>query len=448
MHSLRGSITLPLFLGLALKLHAFWSPVEARSGIIQKMVSSADSITQPAVLVVRAGGGGGGDDEKGENQQRNHRAIAKQPLGTFLFDQLRLLSPFTWLGIVKIKPDVNWQWKKFFQGMAGIMLPIIGYYGLLVGPKAFRNELSTTGGNSTLITEIGNLITKQQHINFLIPFMPWSIFCFWKGTEGIRSVARAVWDVSWFSGKQSYANPDAWQTLSERISSGRAHRSRRYDIYLPPSDRKGSSSSSIVSQEAIIFLPGFGVEHSAYAGPAALLSDAGYVVVVVSAEPLRGASPKLGCTPNAIRRIQRHVCRKVGHELSWSLVGHSMGSFTATQLAGPLNLRRVVMWASAPAFLDALSQDEQFLTKARVLVIQGSSDKLIELYVKSKEQWREFYARLPRGTVTMTISGGTHGGFGSYTSVVFAEEPIINTSEQHRQAVQWTVRFLRQHSAS
>lgn len=440
---MKSTFAFSLSLGFALISYACKTVEASGISIIHKVSSGAAVAASPLrspALMVLAGG-------QGENRQRNHRAIAKQPLGTFLLDQLRLFSPSTWLGIAKLRPDVSWQWQKFFRYMTGILLPAIGYYGFTLATKILWTGFSSAGiSSAAVITEICSL-NKLQHVNFLIPFTPWSIFCLWKGTEGIRSVARGIWSASWFSGKQSNANPDAWETLSERISSGRAHRSRRYDLYLPPpSDKKGNNKGQ---QEAIILLPGFGVEHCAYAGPAALFSDAGYVVVVVSAEPLRAASPELGCTPGAIRRIQRQVCQQIGHELtSWSLVGHSMGAFTATQLVGPLNLRRVVMWASAPAFLDALSQDEHFLTNTHVLIIQGSNDKVIELYVKSKEQWREFNSRLPRGTVTRTISGGTHGGFGSYTSVWFTEEPIINRSEQHRQAVQLTVRFLRLHSAT
>jgi pimeloyl-ACP methyl ester carboxylesterase len=256
------------------------------------------------------------------------------------------------------------------------------------------------------------------------------------------------------------------------VESGRVYRTRRYDVYLPPPAPAGTSASTSTSNHshAILFLPGAGVEHVAYSAPATLLSNAGYTVVVVSAEPLLMGLPELGTTVSAMRRIQQAVERRHYHsafpskraarkntgitprlKMTWALLGHSMGSFTACQLAEEFcksNMgdteanSKVVMWGSAP-FIDYLP-DLSGQQRLPILVVQGSRDVIIQAF-GTEELTKLFWQRLPEDSAELVLAGGTHSGFANYLALrpQREEDGINNNEEQHRQAVQATVDFLQ-----
>jgi len=281
----------------------------------------------------------------------------------------------------------------------------------------------------------------------------------------------------------------AWERLAERITTGRAYRTRQYDVLLPqtsPSPKGAAVPEAQTTtttaceqrrQEAILFLPGSGVEHTAYAEPALLLSDQGFVVVVVLAEPHRNASIVMGFDAAYMKQIQSSVEQQVGKKQvesttprcrwSWSVLGHSLGSFTMTHLAATMpGLNRVIMRGSAP-FLAHVCDLSAAIDK-HMLAVQGSHDRVIDMLCAAAhtaaaaqmdgnkknsvdednddvDLMQQFYRKLPPHTTTVrTVPGGTHSGFASYTSA-WKTEIVTDTTpqQQHAQAVLWTVEFLR-----
>jgi alpha-beta hydrolase superfamily lysophospholipase len=207
----------------------------------------------------------------------------------------------------------------------------------------------------------------------------------------------------------------------------------------------------------------------AYSVPATMLSNAGYTVVVVSAEPLLFGLPAVGTNVSAMRRIQngieqqhyhssfqffKRVARKKSSKtsttlMSWALLGHSLGGFTVCQLAEAFCKSsdttkadvKVVMWAVAP-FMKMLP-DLSGHQRLPLLVVQGSRDDIIETFA-TEELTKQFWQRLPEDAAEVVVAGGTHSGFANYVSTwTKKEKGGISNEEQQRQAVRATVDFLK-----
>ena len=73
-------------------------------------------------------------------------------------------------------------------------------------------------------------------------------------------------------------------------------------------------------QVGLLFLPGFMVPHSAYSEVAAMISDSGIVVVVLSMEPLRIPAASLGADSRDLKRILRRVDTSLPSPAKWSRV--------------------------------------------------------------------------------------------------------------------------------
>ena len=359
-------------------------------------------------------------------------------MGTYWADQLLLFSPRVWKGTVAFA-RIDCQWKSLGISIAGVFTPLICYYGFLSSDRevASRNELSSFSLRNVM-GEARLLLRWATQSPWFWAYSAWSIGCIWKGTTGIRMVAAKIW--SWRTETQSPTRPEAWKTLSGRITVQKAVRKRRYDLYLP------ESNSSM--ENGILVLPGFGIEHVAYAGIASRFADAGYVVAVVSAEPLRVAWTEFGCDAVAVGRIQEQISKEYPSISSWTLIGHSMGSFTATHLAADLpHADHVLMWASAP--MVSIMRDLS-TTHIRVLVLQVANDHVIEMMLPDaatrETLSQKYYQLLPSDTVVRVIEGGTHAGFASYTSSNAPEKPGIPLEQQQALAVDWSLEFLRQAS--
>jgi fermentation-respiration switch protein FrsA (DUF1100 family) len=438
------------------------------------------------------------------------RRRAPQPWGTKLLDKCRLLSPLTWWGIATIK---NIDVKPILTSFMGVVLPALVYQlaksgGLIqaavtaVGLQDISSSSRSNGNNigmwylSSVAAEFSAIngsssSSNSNNINLLIPYLlsPWTLGMIWCARSPVQQIWSAVRQTQ---SRRATTHVSAWQSLVEGVESGRVYRTRRYDVYLPPppsappsAPTTGTSApTSNHPPPAILFLPGLGVEHVAYSAPATLLSNAGYTVVVVSAEPLLMGLPELGTTVSAIRRIQQAVERRHYHSdtddrhvppskraaaaaaaasrnksnsassarlhMTWALLGHSMGSFTACQLAEEFcksnvgdteSNSKVVMWGSAP-FIDYLP-DLSGHQRLPVLVVQGSRDAIIQAF-STEELTKQFWQRLPEDSAELVLDGGTHSGFANYVALFPPKgEDGINNEKQHRQAVQATVDFLQ-----
>jgi hypothetical protein len=301
------------------------------------------------------------------------------------------------------------------------------------------------------------------------------------------------------------AHPDAYQCLYERLLTSntgdrnnnngmeythnnyidnddddvRAYRTYAYDVYLPPPSSSSStphtvelSESSHCTNEPIItttttttattfvlFLPGAFVEQVSYAQPAALLSDQGYIVIVLSSESSWGIVDRYvpPFTVSYIQHIQQEMEQKHGggcdRQCRWVFMGHSMGSLTCTKLVTYFpNVHELVLWGSAP-FLDYMenlshvNDDNNNKRSLNVLVVQGTKDDIIQRFC-TPEMVQEYWNRLPTSTTTLyEIIGGTHHGFGNYirnSNNTGSNDDTIPIHEQHAIAVQVTIDFLNQ----
>lgn len=426
-------------------------------------------------------------------------------------------TPHTLRGVA-IFSSIDVQWKRFAVGVIAAILPMVVSVGwmMLTGERGTTTAADESSSNScvteaTTTTTLGassaqtsavsspssssfewlapftNLVRRMtipagrmspsalfwsltRQSVFAMTHVLWSWGCIRYGSVGVQQLIRQIY--RWMYVTQSPTKVEAWQTIAERISINRAIRSGRYDLYLPPwsSDETSTTTSTTTIPttnqkdrvHAILFLPGLGVDHVAYARPAAFLSDEGFLVVVISAEPLRVASTHLNCHARAIQRIQKQAAeqfRKIyriqnnnDDEIiisKWSIVGHSMGCFTATHLAADLNINRLVMWASAPFV--GLMRDVSQIPTLRAMVLQASEDRVIATMIadvaRKAALTEQFYQLLPpkERTIIKTIVGGTHSGFASYTSFYAPESDtmFMPPLAQQQLAVQYTAEFLR-----
>ncbi len=222
--------------------------------------------------------------------------------------------------------------------------------------------------------------------------------------------------------------------------------------------------------------------HEAYSEVAARLSDQGFVVAVMSLEPFRLASRHFGANRSSVERIMQEVTNGI-HNLAlentadelpaktieWTLIGHSMGAFGAMQLfrtflddpwsntqtipkaksTSTSNMdikvgKKLVLWGVA-AFVEAAT-DISDQKDVEILILQGTNDVLVDM---KRSRQGELEALFPlNNTTTEYVRGGTHEGFGSYQPSFQVpnngkKKRSVSLDQQHKQACDETVRFLR-----
>jgi hypothetical protein len=302
------------------------------------------------------------------------RRRAPQPWSTKWLDKCRLLSPFMWWAVAtSAKIDL----RCILNGFMGIVLPVLVYHleksggrflqgmGTAVGSQGI--SISHINGNSNCMRSLSSVPVLADDFSFSSPNLiisyllsPWTLGTIWSASSPVRKTWTAVRKIQ---SQRSMTPVAAWQSLVEGVESGRAYRTRRYDVYLPPPAPAGTAytplsttTTTTTTTNAILFLPGSGVEQVAYSKPATMLSNVGYTVVVVSAEPLLQGLPAMGTNVSAMRRIQRGIEQRDYHsmfpsktaagkkssktsttsrhpKMTWALLGHSLGGFTVCQLA-------------------------------------------------------------------------------------------------------------------
>lgn len=337
------------------------------------------------------------------------KLTSNQPVWSKFYDILALSSPLLWWRCASFK---RVKLQPILHSVAAVLIPPAVFSVARLGDKPAISSRSTS---------------------MRIAYASWSIAWIYSASCVLLRVFKTV---SEFATSRSLAKPSAWECLSSCILSERAYRTSTYDVYLPPALKP--------TTVPILFFPGASVEHTAYAEPAALLADRGYLVVVVSAAPVNLVDiwlPRFW--PVSLRGLQRAVeCEHypAGRSPPWVLMGHSMGSFLCTKLAARwTNVSSMVMWASAP-FLEFV--EVQIPTDFPTLVVQGTNDAVIQAF-GTPEADAEFRRRLPPNTIWHDIVDGTHSGFASYTSNWKPEVDGIEQGEQHRIAVQVTDDFLQ-----
>jgi len=117
----------------------------------------------------------------------------------------------------------------------------------------------------------------------------------------------------------------------------------------------------------------------------------------------------------------------------WVVGGHSLGGVAAAAYAGTKDdLDGVVFWASYP------KDDTLKNSNMKVLSIYGTLDR------GGMDSFDASRAILPPDTEFVLIDGGNHAQFGDYGFQPGDNEAKITRLDQQKQAVDATVRFLKE----
>jgi len=250
------------------------------------------------------------------------------------------LSPTSWRSVAKFRQvDLRPLYRSVVLGLAALVAPV-GYRSLWKGCGSAERS---TSRRSRSITNPNNDSC-------------WLLLAWGGGTVVMAAIITAAPTLVQLCKARAQVlasrcptKASAQACLAREIRAGRAYRTDHYDVYLPSAMTAADATATVATttahrqaQPAILFFPGAHVEHAAYAEPAAWLArQGGYLVVVVSAEPLL----LVDAVPlSNVRRIRQAVEARHG-ACDWKcLAGHSMGALRCTQLARPLNVRRIVLW--------------------------------------------------------------------------------------------------------
>ena len=268
---------------------------------------------------------------------------AHQPRGAALCRSIAsLLSPVSWWRTAVFKRvDLRPLW---ISCASMVLPPVLStlYVSVSGDQNCSSSRLScSTGPRSYTTSAVQSFLLAPA-----LWLTPWTAAFAWKASATLQQLWRARKELI---SARARTKESAWECLATEVACGRAYRCRGYDVYtptaVPTSTTTTDDDGNNCIKRPILFFPGATVEHSAYAPVAARFAQAGYLVVVVSAEPLRIVDEWL-LPPRCIRRICSAVERRHGCGNNWVLMGHSMGSFLCTKLARPLNAKQIVLWGS------------------------------------------------------------------------------------------------------
>jgi hypothetical protein len=415
-------------------------------------------------------------------------------VSTFL-DRLLLLSPRTWWGIMECLDKNSLSVFNLHLLRNVVVASVLPVVIIVLLERIVVLSSVSTQRNSSLLHQL----TTQPFPLGVAFVSPWMLHYLHQGYIQISSLWKGV---QFYRTGRASTYQNAITELEERIHNHRAYRTRRFDVYLPPTLPSTIIQTGRESKlPAILFLPGALVPHGAYANVAGSLSDKGFLVCVVSVEPFRLAYHHLGTDMVSIQRIMKKVERQLhGRErmdeargkvvrdinnsttstsssryggrilLEWSLIGHSMGSFAAMKLfqqfvrqhrggahdtMTSMQVKKLVLWGVA-AFLPfgtdltkLIRDSDTNSTTGTILLIQGSDDELVKLLRPFQDDFDRLFPIFP-STRTEVIPGGTHDGFASYrprqTPGGQNDSPDIPvaSSTQQIEACTLTARFLIQ----
>ena len=357
--------------------------------------------------------------------------------GIHLLDRLALLDPRTWWGCFRI---IN----AFLPLDATLLVETVARVFI---PAVLLLLLTVPSSTVTLIALLS----------------PWSVGSMSRVAPHISKQLTVVH--SWATSRSSPL-PDALECLNDRIERQRAYRTRRYDMYYPPEKMRKEGENGIDedgSCHALLILPGALIDHGAYSEIATRLADAGILVVVLSMEPLRMASPFLSRTKTkSLVRLTQQISKKhhqhSAHNIrTWSVAGHSFGGYRIAELIAasgfnkgvPLPFQNFVLWASPAVhhLLAMASPDEK--QRLRVLSIQGERDPT-RFMMGGEDNLSAVLETFPL-SCEIILKGASHSQFGSYLVANRTDDPhhwshsdiaMISRQEQLDQIGNLTVHFL------
>jgi Alpha/beta hydrolase family len=377
------------------------------------------------------------NDEKMSHTQLNisnlekWKKAANLPFGAETIYRLSLLSPYTWWRISVLRKHRVLFLPSIIEGMTVVSVSSLGLW-----MSSFRRiKHIEKCGHATLTSSLSTVKTY--------------VLCSLSAAIVVRVghfFSDVVADLIKQYKQRSQATDIAWKCLSDLIVLGRAYRTIWYDVYLPCA-KADAHKLQFETAIPILFLPGATVEHSSYAGIGRLLAEYGYVVVVMSLEPMRVADgflsgSNLSLLFTAMKNISsKHYASSELQTEHWVLMGHSMGSLAATKLVSSLGIRRLIMIGSAPFvdFMEDISRSD-----VKVQVIQGSKDMVIESFGNAALV-DAYWKNLPSEAKTFchVIEGGTHSGFANYVSCWKSEVKGISVHDQQIETVKIANTFIR-----
>jgi dienelactone hydrolase len=189
---------------------------------------------------------------------------------------------------------------------------------------------------------------------------------------------------------------------------------RAYIVFLP---------ERVEPTTGFIFYPGGRVDPRAYAVPLREIAAEGNLVILLLAPfnlailDANAAEGPMAAFPS----IQ-----------SWAVGGHSLGGTAAAMFASTHDVDGLVLWASYPG------NDSLRDSRVRVVSIYGTQD------IGGVSAFEDRRALLPPDTEYLVIDGGNHAQFGDYGLQSGDNEATITRLDQQQQAVDATVKFLKE----
>jgi Alpha/beta hydrolase family len=175
---------------------------------------------------------------------------------------------------------------------------------------------------------------------------------------------------------------------------------------------------------AFVFYPGGRVDYRSYALPLHKIAAEGFLVILL---PVR-----LNLAILDVNAADRALAAFPGIR-HWVVGGHSLGAVAAAAYAGKNeDLDGVIFWAAYP--LDDMLKK----TDMKVLSIYGTRD------ISGTDRFDAARTDLPQDTEFVIIDGGNHAQFGDYGPQPGDNEGTITRAEQEKQAVDATVKFLKE----
>lgn len=302
-----------------------------------------------------------------------------------------------------------------------------------------------------------SLKSTQDGASMIIVNMISKLFSMLFFTAASSTFTLSCLSINWLKVHRQEAFKSSLNAFQDRQKSARAKRNPLYDLYFPPNVSIGDKVS-----KAVIFFPDILVDKSAYATVIGKLSDAGILVAVLNADPLRiptqmEHSGKPISSSTTVLKVSFEVQKLLGIQVEeWVLMSHGEGACAITDIirnapaalrgsGGKLRKPRCVFW-SPTSMLHDLSQ-----VSASVLVVNTCSDEGVMNSAGS-----DISKMLPKPTsetrvMQYVIGGGSHSGFAHYGPGTFRKEISKRTKsldDQQKEARELTVDFIMQREPS
>jgi pimeloyl-ACP methyl ester carboxylesterase len=181
--------------------------------------------------------------------------------------------------------------------------------------------------------------------------------------------------------------------------------------------------SNMQRTTGFIFYPGGHVDYRSYAVPLREIAAQGYLVILLPVRlnlaffDINAADPVFAAYP------------EIKH---WAVGGHSLGGVAAGLYAKDHlgQLDGIIFWASYPA------DDSLKNANLKVFSIYGTND------MAGMQKFKETSALLPTETQFVVMDGGNHAQFGDYGPQPGDKVATISRTEQQKQIVEATIKFL------